>query len=160
VPASPPGLPAERVTLWETHVRWSPGAAELTALYARGQISNTAPFNFANAGASNPLPAQFLGYYVQGAYTVWDSGHLRLAPFVRWEHYDMGSRYQGIPPGFTSMPQGLASGGLPWPQPRDQVWTFGANFYIDPHVVLKADYQTFHNNVDFTRFDLGLGLSF
>jgi hypothetical protein len=85
---------------------------------------------------------------------------MRLAPFVRWEHYDMGASYQGIPPGFTTVPTGLAADGKPWPQPRDTVWTFGASFYLDPHVVLKADYQTFHVNGDFTRFDLGLGLNF
>jgi phosphate-selective porin len=55
---------------------------------------------------------------------------------------------------------GLASDGKPWPQPNDRVWTFGANFYINPHVVFKADYQTFDVNNDLTRFDLGMGLNF
>jgi hypothetical protein len=72
----------------------------------------------------------------------------------------MGASYSGIAPGFTAVPVGPASDGLPWPQPRDQVWTFGMNFYVTPHVVLKADYQTFRNNKDFTRFDLGLGLAY
>ena len=36
----------------------------------------------------------------------------------------------------------------------------GARFFLDPHVVIKADYQTFRDNKDFTRFDLGLGLAF
>ena len=49
---------------------------------------------------------------------------------------------------------------MPWPQPDDRVWTFGANFYLDPHIVLKADYQVFEVNKDFSRFDLGLGLAF
>ena len=135
--------------------------AELSAVYARGRISNTATFNLDNAGASNPLPSEFLGYYLQGAYTVWedDSGY-RLAPFARWEHYDMGASFDGIPAGFTTVPAGLAADGRPWPQPRDRVWTFGANFYVTPHVVLKLDYQTFDVNKDLTRFDLGLGLSF
>jgi len=160
VPTFPTGLPDQRVTLWEGHARWTPGAAELSAVYARGTISNTATFNLVNAGASNPMPAVFLGYYVQGAYTVWQDGGYRLTPFVRWEHYDMGSAYEGIPPGFTTVPTGLASDGMPWPQPRDRVWTFGASFYLNPHVVLKADYQTFSVNTDFQRFDLGLGVAF
>jgi hypothetical protein len=160
VPTVPAGLPGQRVTLWEGHARWTPGAAELSAVYAQGHISNTSTFNLANAGASNPLPSEFLGYYLQGAYTVWENGGYRVAPFARWEHYDMGASYEGIPPGFTTVPAGLASDGRPWPQPRDRVWTFGANFYVTPHVVFKIDYQTFDVNKDLTRFDVGMGLNF
>jgi hypothetical protein len=161
VPSVPAGLPGQRVTLWEGHARWTPGAAEISAVYARGRISNTATFNLDNAGASNPLPSEFLGYYLQGAYTVWeDDNGYRLAPFARWEHYDMGASFDGIPAGFSTVPAGFAADGRPWPQPRDRVWTFGANFYVTPHVVLKLDYQTFDVNKDLTRFDLGLGLSF
>ena len=160
VPTTPVGLPSQRVILWEGHARWTPGAAELSAVYAQGHISNTSTFNLANAGASNPLPSEFLGYYLQGAYTVWESGGYRFAPFARWEHYDMGASYEGIAPGFTTVPAGLASDGRPWPQPRDRVWTFGANFYLTPHVVFKIDYQTFDVNKDLTRFDLGMGLNF
>jgi len=160
VPTSPAGLPDQRVTLWEGHARWTPGAADLSAVYARGTISHTAAFNLANAGGSNPMPAVFLGYFLQGAYTVWQRDGYRLAPFLRFEHYDMGASYQGIAPGFTTVPSGLASDGKPWPQPHDHVWTVGANFYLNPHVVMKADYQRFRDNEDFTRFDLGLGLSF
>lgn len=158
--ATAAGLPSERVTLYDAHARWTPGAADISAVFARGTISNTGAFNTLNPGASNPMPASFLGYYLQGAYSVWEYGSYRLAPFVRWEHYDMGASFSGIAPGFTTVPTGLAADGLPWPQPRDQVWTFGTNFYITPHVVLKADYQTFRNNKDFTRFDLGLGLAY
>ena len=146
--------------LWEGHARWTPGAADLSAVYARGTISNTGPYNQVNAGVSNPLPSEFLGYYFQAAYTVWQRNGARLTPFARWEHYDMGAAYDGIPPGFTTVPAGLASDGQPWPQPNDRVWTLGANFYINPHVVFKADYQTFDVNKDLSRFDLGMGLSF
>ena len=45
-----------------------------------------------------------------------------------------------------------------WPM-NDRVWTFGANFYLNPHVVFKADYQSFDVNSDLTR-DLGMGLNF
>ncbi|HEX4242453.1 MAG TPA: hypothetical protein VHZ53_13665 [Steroidobacteraceae bacterium] len=160
VPTVPAGLPNQRVTLWEGHARWTPGAAELSAVYARGRISNTATVNLDNLGVANPMPAEFLGYYAQGAYTLWEHAGYRFAPFVRWEHYDMGAAYEGVPVGFTTVPAGLAADGKPWPLQHDRVWTFGASFFLDPHVVLKADYQTFHDNPDFTRFDLGLGLSF
>ena len=152
--------PDQRVTLWETHARWTPGAADLSAVYARGSITGTAPYNNLNAGGSNPMPSKFYGYYLQGAYSVWHHNGYRLAPFVRWERYDMGAGYEGIAPGFSPVPGGLASDGRPWPQPHDRVWTYGANFYLNPHVVLKADYQSYQTNSDFTRFDLGLGLNF
>jgi hypothetical protein len=159
-PQQPVGLPTSRVTLWEAHARWTPGNADLSAVYAHGSISDTSAYNIANAGVSNPLPSSFLGYYFQGAYNLWQDGGYRLSPFVRWEHYDMGASYSGILPGFTTVPTGLAADGRPWPQPHDNVWTAGANFYLNPHVVLKADYQRFSTNTDFTRVDLGMGVSF
>jgi Phosphate-selective porin O and P len=159
-PEDPAGLPDPRVTLWEAHARWTPGRADLSAVYARGQISGTAAFNLANPGAANPLPSQFLGYYLQGAYSLWQNGSYRLVPFARWEHYDMGAAYQGIAPGFGTVPGGLAADGKPWPQPRDRVWTAGVSFYLNPSVVVKADYQQFEVNPDLTRFDVGLGLRF
>lgn len=158
--AVPAGFPDVRASLWEVHGRWTAAGADLSAVYAHGSFSGTAPFNLANPGASNPLPSEFLGYYLQGAYTVWERDRYRLSPFIRWERYDMGASYQGIPPGYTTVPAGPAPDGKPWPQPRDRVWTLGANFYLTPNVVLKAEYQRFDINSDFTSIDLGLGLSF
>jgi hypothetical protein len=45
-------------------------------------------------------------------------------------------------------------------QPRDTVTTLGANFYLNPNVVFKVDYQRFRLNTNFSRVDLGLGLQF
>ena len=160
LPVVPANLPQSRLTLWETHARWTPGDADISAVYARGTISKTATYNLDNTGVANPLPSSFDGYYVQGAYTVWQDAGYRLTPFLRWEHYDMASSYSGIAPGFGTVPAGLASDGMPWPQPRDRVSTLGANFYLNPHVVVKADYQRFQVNTDLTRWDLGLGVSF
>jgi hypothetical protein len=166
VPA-PPNAPSpgnQRVTLWEAHARWAPQRWDLSALYARGTISNTAAANAANPGSPNPIPASFYGYYFQGAYQLWSHGDYRLNPFVRFERYDMGSSYEGTPgPVIPSgqVPRSSTPGdyGL-WPQNHDRVWTAGANFYIGPHLVLKADYQWFEVNQDFRRFDLGLGVAF
>ncbi|TXH04222.1 MAG: porin [Nevskiaceae bacterium] len=139
----------QRTTLWEAHTRWTPGQADLSAVYARGHISNTAEVNQLYPGAANPLPADFYGYYLQAAYNVWKRDSYRLAPFLRWERFNLGSRYDGVPMGFN------ANG-----QPTERVWTYGANFYLNPHVVLKADYQMFQQNSRFDRLDLGLGLNF
>jgi hypothetical protein len=148
VPPSP--SPAAHVTLWEGHCRYEPGRWDLSALYARGTFTGTAPANLAEPGAPNPLPAAFFGWYLQGAFRALQRGDFRLVPFVRYEVYDMGARYEGL-------------SGSPPPSsyvPRDHVFTFGANVYVNPGVVLKWDVQAFQWNQDFTRVDLSLGLSF
>jgi hypothetical protein len=152
-----------RVTLWEGHARWTPGKFDLSALYSHGSISNVADANLANPGSPNPIPSAFYGYFVQAAYQAWEYGDYRLNPFVRWEYYDMGSKYSGA---FPQIPQGTvpltdAPGDFgTWPSNRDRVWTTGVNFYVTPHVVFKADYQWFDMNKAFNRLDLGLGLNF
>jgi hypothetical protein len=166
VPAPPnAAIPGnQRVTLWEAHVRWTPGDLDLTALYAHGSISNLALANGANPGSPNPIPSAFYGYYAQAAYALWERDDYRFAPFARWERYDMGSRYAGVagptlPAGLVPLSATPGDYGY-WPQRQDRVWTVGANFYTTPHLVWKLDYQWFHVNGDFTRFDLGLGLNF
>jgi hypothetical protein len=152
-----------RVTLWEGHVRWTPGKFDLSALYAHGAISNVADANLANPGSPNPIPSAFYGYFVQAAYGAWEHGDYRLNPFVRWEYFDLGSEYSGtqpmIPTGTVPLSDSPGDFGV-WPQNRDRVWTTGVNFYVTPHVVFKADYQWFDLNKAFNRFDLGLGLNF
>lgn len=164
---APPNVPIpgnERVTLWEGHVRWTPARWDLSALYARGAIGNLAIANESNPGSPNAIPSQFYGYYVQGTYTLWDHDEYRLVPFARWEHYNMGSSYEGttgpvVPTGLVPISAAPGDYGY-WPINHDRVWTLGANFYTTPHVVFKADYQWFELNADFSRFDLGLGLAF
>ena len=61
--AAPPNVPIpgnERVTLWEGHVRWTPAKWDLSALYARGAISNVAIANESNPGSPNPDPLAVL----------------------------------------------------------------------------------------------------
>jgi hypothetical protein len=157
-----PGNP--RVTLWEAHARWQPASWDLEALYARGTISDLAAVNALNPASPNPIPSAFYGYLLQGAYRLWEHGSYRLAPFVRFERYDLGASFEGtagpdIPSGLV--PLSSTSGDLGyWPQDHDRVWTLGANFYLGPHLVLKGDYQWFKQNVGFKRIDLGLGLAF
>jgi hypothetical protein len=166
VPAPPNAPPPgdQRVTLWEAHARWMPARWDLSGIYARGTISNTAPANAANPGSPNPLPASFDGYYLQAAYQLWQHGDYRLNPFVRFERYNMGSSYEGtsgpvLPMGQVPLSATPGDYGL-WPQNHDRVWTTGVNFYLGPHVVLKGDYQWFEVNSGFDRFDLGLGVAF
>jgi hypothetical protein len=163
-PPNAPILGSQRVQLWEAHARWTPGKLDLSALYAHGSISNLGVANESNPGSPNPIPSDFYGYFAQAAYSLWEHGEYRLAPFARWEHYDMGSSYAGttgpmIPSGLVPLSATPGDYGY-WPQSHDRVWTVGANFYTTPHVVVKIDYQWFDVNADFNRFDVGLGLNF
>lgn len=146
-------LGGQRVTLWEAHSRWTPAKFDLSALYARGTISNTGAYNALTPGAPNPTPSAFNGWYVQGAYNVWQNTTYRLAPFMRWEYYNMGASFSGVAPGFE--PPQAGDRNL-----SDHVFTAGMNFYVTPNVVVKADYQTFSLNEDLSRFELGLGVAF
>ena len=165
VPARP-GIGSQRASLWETHARYQPGKWDLSALYARGTISDAGAANALFPGTANPMPSKFDGWFVQAAYTLWQGGSYRLAPFARYERYDMGAKYEGIAPGFPSTPTGQLSNAMSpttfdyFPVPRDNVVTLGTNFYLNPNVVLKVDFQKFRTNTDFTRVDLGLGLQF
>jgi len=138
-----------RVTLWELHVRYNPGALDLSALYARGTISDTAALNLQNAGSATPVPSSFQGWYTQAAYRVWHSGDYTLTPFVRYEQFNTAKT-------FAAMPAGIANNA----GPDQKVSTVGANFMIGEGVVLKADYQKFHNDSALDRVDLGFGYAF
>jgi hypothetical protein len=159
VPAA--GASNQRATLWETHARWTPGKWDLSALYAQGHISNTAQVNAQFPGTPNPMPASFYGWYLQAAYNAWQHDKYRLTPFARFERYNMGASYQGIAPGFSPVPNGpVTADGQTFAKPWDTVWTAGLNFYLNPNVVFKLDYQWFRTNTSFNRFDLGMGITF
>jgi hypothetical protein len=141
--------PDARVTLWEGHARWQTGPFDLSALYARGTISDTQALNLTFVGDPTPVPESFWGAYVQGAWHAWAYKDYSLTPFARYEWVNTAASYE-------PMPEGL---GVP-PSPTERVGTIGLNFNIGPNVVLKADYQKFHVDSSRDRFDLGFGYSF
>jgi hypothetical protein len=138
-----------RVMLWDAHARWTPGRWDLSAVYAKGTISNTEDFNLVNAFQRTPIPKEFYGWYGQAAYRIWEGGGQALTPFVRYERYNTASAFEALPAGLTLDPL-----------PTEAVTTAGVNYQLNPNVVLKADYQTFHVDSARDRFDLGLGLTF
>jgi phosphate-selective porin len=138
-----------RVTLWEAHTRWTPGRFDLTALYARGTISDTAALNLTFAGNPSPIPSEFWGGYLQAAYKFPLGAGRSVSPFVRHERYNTAASYKGLPTGL-----GVAT------LPTERVWTYGFNYNLNPHLVFKADYQHFSADGDRNRFDLGMGLDF
>ena len=143
------GTPPTTTALWDVHARWTPWRLDLSALYARGSISNTAALNAPLVGNPTLVPATFFGWYVQAACRAWSEGDLALAPFVRYERFNTGASYADLGPGVT-----------PAPLETEGVLTAGVNFWVTPGVVLKADYQKFAVATAQDRIDLGLGWSF
>lgn len=144
-----PGFARARVTLGDVHARWTPGRWDLSALYARGSISNTAELNLPLVGNPTLIPKSFDGWYVQGAYKLWQQGDYAFSPFVRLERFNTARAFADLGPGLT-----------PAAADTEQVTTIGANFWVTPSVVLKADYQRFKVNTAAHRVNLGLGWSF
>lgn len=143
------GSAKSRITLWDVHARWTPGAWDLAALYARGSISNTAAFNQALVGNPTLVPASFDGAYLQAAYKLWSKGDMALSPFARWERFNTARSFADIGPGLT--PDAAAA---------ERVYTLGANFQVAQGIVVKADVQKFKSSRDLDRFNLGLGWAF
>lgn len=140
--------PDTRVTLWDAHARWTPGKWDLTALYARGNITNTDLLNVSFAGQTL-VPKSFYGWYTQAAYALWQNSEYALNPFVRYEVYNTAAAYAPMPAGLETDAQ------------RDEkVTTVGANLKVGENVVLKADVQRFQLDRSRDRLNLGLGYQF
>ena len=138
-----------RVTLWDVHARWTPGRWDLSALYTRGSISNTAALNTPLVGNPTLIPKSFDGSYVQAAYKLWSAEDYALTPFMRWEQFNTARSFADLGPGLT-----------PDAARTERVVTLGANFQVTPGVVVKADVQRFRENTASNRLNLGLGWSF
>ncbi|HEV8444166.1 MAG TPA: hypothetical protein VGQ27_11830 [Steroidobacteraceae bacterium] len=143
------GFDNNRVTLWEGHARWNPGNWDLSALYARGSISNTADVNRTLVGNPALVPENFFGWYAEAAYRATLPNEWTLAPFARYEVFNTASSYASIGAGLT-----------PDPLEDEQVITAGFNLDITRGVVFKIDYLHFDKADDANRVDLGLGYQF
>ena len=140
---------SSHVTLWEGHARWTPAQWELSALYSRGHISNTASANLLTVGNPGPIPQSFFGWYAEAAYRAIDRGNWSLTPFLRYERFNTAASFAELGIGLTPV------------VPDDsEVFTGGVNWMIAPGVVLKADYLNFRNGSGDNRYDLGLGYQF
>lgn len=138
-----------RVTLWDLHTRYTPGAWDLSALWAYGRISDTTALNLTFVGNPTPVPSSFAGWYLQAAYQLWQSGDYVLSPFARFESFNTARSYSAVPPGL-----GVPSAGY------ERVATVGANLRVGQGVVLKADYQKFADDKSRDRVNLGVGFSY
>jgi hypothetical protein len=138
-----------RLALWETHARWTPGAWDLSAEYAHGHFTDTARTNLAFIGNPVLIPEDFYGWYAQAAYVAKLPNDWTLAPFARFERVNTASSYAFIGTGVT--PDALRA---------EEVGTIGLNLNVTNGVVFKVDYQSFDRDSANDRFDLGLGYAF
>lgn len=142
-----------RLVLGETHARWQSGPWDFSALYTRATISDTLALNRGFLGQPTLVPRSFWGGYAQGAWRALEWNRSSLAPFLRYEAFNTGASY-------AAQPQGLGTPALP----TQRVWTTGINYYLNPNVVFKIDYQHFRYDDALlnygNRFDLGIGYQF
>lgn len=138
-----------RVTMAELHTRYTPGAWDLSALWAYGRISNTEALNATFVGNPTPVPSSFAGWYLQAAYKLWQNADYALTPFARFESFNTARTYAQAPAGL----------GVPT-SPYERVGTVGANLMIGQGVVLKADYQKFREDKTLDRVNLGVGFAY
>ncbi|RFP13633.1 MULTISPECIES: hypothetical protein [unclassified Duganella] len=138
-----------RITMVDLHTRYTPGRWDLSALYARGQISNTEALNETLVGNPTPVPKSFAGWYTQAAYRLMQVGDYTLSPFARYEQFNTAKSYAAVPQGL-----GVAA------SPDEKVTTVGANLKVGEGVVLKADYQWFKEDKSRDRLNLGMGFSY
>ena len=137
------------VTVAELHTRYTPGAWDLSALWAYGRISNTEALNATFVGNPTPVPSSFAGWYLQSAYKLWQDGDYTLSPFARFESFNTARSYAQVPAGL----------GVP-ATPYERVATVGANLMVGQGVVLKADYQKFREDKTRDRVNLGVGFAY
>lgn len=142
-----------RLLLGEAHARWQVGAFDLSALYARGTISDTQALNLTFLGQPTPVPKAFWGGYAQAVWRALEWRQSSLMPFLRYAAFNTASEY-------AAQPEGLGAA----PLPTQRVWTAGANYYLNPNVVFKFDYQRFERTDPAlaygNRIDLGIGYQF
>ncbi len=140
-----------RLTLWDVHAKYSVGRLDLQGLYAAGRIGDADRLNaaiLASAPVPFAAPKSLKGWYTQAAYHVFKQGDFDLAPFVRYERFEI--RQQEDP----------ANGLFQDPKNLERVTTFGLNFRVHPQVVLKTDIQSYHTDKTKNRFNVGLGYMF
>jgi hypothetical protein len=142
--------PNASVGLGEIHARLERGPWTFTGLAAAGRFQGVDALNASFAGQSAPVPARFAGSYLQAAWRAWGRESYQLVPFTRLEWFN--TALGGYP--------GLSGASAAWAPPASRVWTTGASFYLNPQVVLKADYQRFADQSALDRVNLGVGFHF
>ena len=142
---------AAHLTLWDMHAKYSVGRLDLQGLYAAGRIGDADKLNaafLASSPAPFAAPKSFKGWYTQAAYHVFKQRDFDLAPFVRYERYEIRQQVD------------VANGLLQDPKNLERVTTLGLNFRLHSQVVLKTDVQSYATDKTKNRFNVGVGYMF
>lgn len=145
-----PRLDSE-VWILEADARYRVGRAEIRGQYAHVGITDAARLNDSierTTGVSPNIARQLRGFYVEGAYRIWNGGPARdLALFARHENFDTQFR---MPDDFTRLEEFDRT-----------AWVVGATYYPDPDVAVKLDYTVLNSRSGFVRLprslNIGLG---
>ncbi|MEP7027423.1 MAG: FAD:protein FMN transferase [Candidatus Eisenbacteria bacterium] len=142
-----------RATIVEAHGEYKNHGLWLRALGARGRVGEAALLNDANGYVGDEsVGSKSYGAYVNASLEllrhVATGSSLALWPFVQYERYDTQDE---VPAGFTKNASN-----------DRKSWTFGAAFYPDPQIVLKADFRNnwTANGTAVDRFGVALGYLF
>ncbi len=131
--------------------RYRRGRFEGRVQYAHGFVGNAAELNdavFRLTGVDPNVGSQIRGFYLEGAYSVLprDFPH-ELGLFVRYEDFDTQFR--------------MDQGNVMLPEFDRDAWVVGANYWLDPDVVLKVDYSHVRSHSDVLggprSLNLGIG---
>jgi thiamine biosynthesis lipoprotein ApbE len=142
-----------RATIVEGHVEYKNHGWWLRALGAQGKVDEAEKLNEANGYVGDAsVGAKSYGAYVNASYEI--LGHLArgtgisLWPFVQYERFNTQHE---VPAGFAKNPAN-----------DRKSWTFGAAFYPDPQIVVKADYKNnwTPDGSALDRFGVSLGYLF
>jgi hypothetical protein len=138
-------------TMVETDARYSRGRFEGRAVYARGFVGGAAELNdavFRLTGIDPNVARQIRGFYLEGAVRVLPRRFAHdLGLFLRYENFDTQYR--------------MDEGNVPLPEFDRAAWTVGANYWLDPDVVLKVDYTHVRSQSEIVpgprSFNAGIG---
>lgn len=136
-----------RLTLAEVHARYETHGFDLSALYARGKLNNA---DKVTQAIGNAAPDDFYGWYTQLAYHAYKTNEIDIAPFIRFERFDVSQQENAANGGF--FPREVTA--------KDRITTVGVNIYPHADVVVKADYQYYAKDNAHSSFNLGLGYQF
>ena len=139
------------VKLAEADARFSRSRFEGRLQFAQVWIDNADQLNDAlirRVGVDPNIGRVLRGFYAEGGYRVIEGARFGdVGAFTRYENFDTQYR--------------MAAGGIPLPQFDRAAWVFGATYWPDADIALKADYSVVRNRSGFIQapnsFNLGLG---
>jgi DtxR family transcriptional regulator, Mn-dependent transcriptional regulator len=139
------------VKVAEADARYSRNRFEGRLQFAEVWIDNADLLNDAltrRVGVDPNIAGVLRGFYAEGGYRFIEAARFGdVGAFLRYENFDTQHRMSG--------------GGIRLPQFDRDAWVFGATYWPDPDIAVKADYSVVRNRSAFIQvpnsFNLGLG---